>query len=638
MSLSGRLRRPGVVGLAAGFVVLALAGAMTIHAGVMRQQSGYFVRRALNVQKHLHHLFALVSGAESAERGYLITSNETYLVPYHEALRYLDPNFDELSRLLEDNPRQQLALTGLRLLVRQRMANIKTTVDLVVSGRADNVLRTMRTGTGDTEINEISRAMSEMMTAEQQLLERREDEFASATATLELGVMVLIGVTIALAVYAIATAHNQLSAISESNAALRAAHGQLIEAGTRREELEAQLRQSQKLDAIGQLAGGIAHDFNNMLSIIVSSLNILRRRLARGDDQYEQFIDSALDGADRAAKLVRRLLAFARQQPLAAAPLDANQLVADMTKLLRRALGEQVRIETALAEGLWRTEIDANELEHAIMNLAVNARDAMPEGGVLKIETANRRLVDADVSGIEGAKPGDYIVIVVSDTGFGMPPDVAAKAFDPFFTTKPVGKGTGLGLSQVYGFVKQSGGHIVVRSELGKGTSITMFLPRCFEDAPALERPQKKEDYPLGRSEEIVVVVEDEGQARQMAAECVRELGYTPIAAENAAAAVRILDQRSDVSLLMTDLLMPGMSGRDLAREARRRRPGLRVLFMSGYVRDAALLTSDDGRAEHLLAKPLSLDSAARKIREAIDAPEAGGDARRARQGGKDST
>ncbi len=273
------------------------------------------------------------------------------------------------------------------------------------------------------------------------------------------------------------------TAAANANEALRIANMKTLEEMRQKESLEQQLRQSQKLEAIGQLTGGIAHDFNNMMAVVIGSLNLLKRRIERGEKDFAKFVDSALDGAERAAGLTHRLLAFARQQPLAPQPVDCNKFVAGISDLLRRTLGESVRVETVLAGGLWRTFVDPSQLESAILNLAVNGRDAMPEGGKLTIETANASLDENYVAHNVGAVAGQYVFVAVTDTGSGMTPAVAAKAFDPFFTTKGVGKGTGLGLSQVFGFVKQSGGHIKIYSEPGQGTAVKIYLPRFFGDA-----------------------------------------------------------------------------------------------------------------------------------------------------------
>ena len=312
----------------------------------------------------------------------------------------------------------------------------------------------------------------------------------------------------------------------------------VAEAVEARLKSEHALHQAQKMEAVGQLTGGIAHDFNNMLAVVLSSLSLLERRLAKGED-VTRFIVAAREGANRAADLTRRLLAFSRQQTLAPEAINANQMVADMSELLRRTLGETVQLETVLAGGLWQTHADKNLLESAILNLAINARDAMPEGGRLTIETANCHLDEA-YAGEHAIKPGQYVMVAVTDTGTGMTPEVKAKAFDPFFTTKGVGKGTGLGLSQVFGFVKQSNGHIKIYSEVGHGTAIKIYLPRLYgaADKPRL---QNARDLALASGREVVLLVEDDEQVRSLTGQTLRDLGYQVIEARDAREALSAL-------------------------------------------------------------------------------------------------
>lgn len=296
---------------------------------------------------------------------------------------------------------------------------------------------------------------------------------------------------------------------------------------------EDQIRQMQKMEAVGQLTGGIAHDFNNMLAIVIGGLNLVQRRLAKGDTDVGQFISGAMEGANRAATLTQRLLAFSRQQPLSPQALKANDMVSDMSELLRRTLGETIQMETVLAGGLWQTYADAGQLENVVLNLAVNARDAMPDGGRLTIETANCHL-DSAYAAEHGVAEGQYVLVAVTDNGSGMPPEVAAKAFDPFFTTKGVGKGTGLGLSQVFGFVKQSGGHVKIYSEPDHGTSVKIYLPRYYGNAEAPARTLAR-GVPYGKSSEVILVVEDDSRVRELAVQMLRDLGYGVLEAEDGA-------------------------------------------------------------------------------------------------------
>lgn len=384
---------------------------------------------------------------------------------------------------------------------------------------------------------------------------------------------------------------------------------------------EEALRQSQKMEAVGQLTGGIAHDFNNMLAVVLSSLDLLDRKFLVDDPRARRFVDSARNGARRAAQLTQRLLAFARQQPLKPESLDINKLVAGMSDLLRHSLGGGVQLETVLAGGLWRTHIDPNQLESAILNLAVNARDAMSDMGEgrLTIETANCHLNERYAAEHPGVQAGQYVMVAVTDTGTGMAPEVVAKAFEPFFTTKEVGRGTGLGLSQVYGFVRQSGGHAKIYSEPGHGTSVKLYMPRQV-GAHAAEADVEQAAAGLhGDGKELILVVEDEPAMRALSVETLQELGYRVLEADSGPTALRLLDAHADVSLLFTDVVMPGMNGRKLADEARRRRPDLKVLFTTGYTRNAVVHNGVLDPGVHLIGKAFTLDELAARVREVLD-------------------
>ncbi|MDG2520602.1 ATP-binding protein [Caulobacter segnis] len=385
-----------------------------------------------------------------------------------------------------------------------------------------------------------------------------------------------------------------------------------------RDAAEGQLRQLQKLDAVGQLTAGIAHDFNNMLAVVIGALTLLSRRLERGDTDVQKYVDAAQDGAARAATLTQRLLAFSRQQPLAPESLDANKFVGGMTDLLMRSLGERVRLDTALGAGLWRVHIDAGGLENAILNLAVNARDAMPEGGKLTVETGNAS-VDESYGELNDIKPGQYVMIAVTDTGGGMPAEVIERAFDPFYTTKSVGKGTGLGLSQIYGFVRQSHGSVKIYSEVGVGTTVKLYLPRFVgEETPA--KPRKlKNALKRGLSEEVILVVEDEDRVRIVSVDALRELGYTVVHAANGEEALQLLDSGQAITLLFTDIVMPGMTGKQLADAAVARLPELKVLYTTGYTRNAVVHNGVIDPGTNYLSKPFTLESLGAKIRDVLD-------------------
>ena len=388
---------------------------------------------------------------------------------------------------------------------------------------------------------------------------------------------------------------------------------------TEKRNIEAQLRQSQKMEAIGQLTGGIAHDFNNLLQVVTGSLEGLQRRAGnllltpQGADM-QRFIDNALRGADRAANLTRRLLAFSRRQTLDAKPTDIGKLVAGMSDLLRRTLGEGISIHAVNANDLWRVSVDANQLESALLNLAVNARDAMPSGGKLTIETANCRLDQAYTARFEGLEPGQFVMIAVSDTGMGMSREIIERAFEPFFTTKEVGHGTGLGLSQVYGFVKQSGGHVRVYSEVNEGTTIKLYLPRLGSDVAEHEQAEHR-PTPQSRGGETILVVEDDEYVRTATSDMLGELGYRVVMAADGPSALQLVGEHPEIKLLFTDVGLPGgMNGRQLADAARATRPDLPVLFTTGYARNAIVHQGRLDPGIHLLSKPFTFAELADKL------------------------
>ncbi len=385
--------------------------------------------------------------------------------------------------------------------------------------------------------------------------------------------------------------------------------------------VEEALRQSQKMDAVGQLTGGIAHDFNNMLAVVIGSLDLARRRIDAEDQRVCRHIDAAAEGARRAATLTQRLLAFSRQQPLQPETVDLNTLVAGMSDLLRHSIGGDVRLETVLAGGLWRSHVDPNQLENVILNLAVNARDAMPDGGRLTIETQNAHLDSRYAADNPGVPPGQYVLVAVTDTGSGMPDSVIAKAFDPFFTTKAVGKGTGLGLSQVYGFVKQSGGHVKIYSEPGQGTTVKVYLPRLVGETSDRVDAAREPPIPLGDAREVILVVEDEPSVRRFSVDALTELGYAVLEADGATAALERLDAHPEIALLFSDVVMPELNGRKLAEEARRRRPDLKVLFTTGYTRNAVVHNGVLDPGVQMIGKPFTIEDLASKVREVLDDP-----------------
>ncbi len=392
-----------------------------------------------------------------------------------------------------------------------------------------------------------------------------------------------------------------------------------------RETVEDALRQAQKMEAVGQLTGGIAHDFNNLLTIVIGNVDMARRALANGEaSRAGRAMDNAQKGAERAATLTQRLLAFSRRQPLAPKPLNVDRLVAGMGDLLQRALGETIGLQTVSSPGLWRVDADPNQLEAAILNLAVNARDAMPKGGKLTIETANAQLDQNYTAAHAEVAPGNYVVIAVTDTGHGMSKDIVAKALDPFFTTKEVGKGTGLGLSMVYGFVKQSGGHLKIYSEEGQGTTVKIYLPRLLSGEEP-EEARRETVVDRFKRDQTILVVEDDDDVRAYTVEILRELGYRVLEAHDGPSALRLIDrQEKPVDLLFTDVVMPGMSGRELVDRAREQQPRLKVLYTSGYTKNAIVHGGRLDAGVELLPKPFTYHSLAEKIADVLDSGNIG--------------
>ena len=410
------------------------------------------------------------------------------------------------------------------------------------------------------------------------------------------------------------SAEQELTALNET------LESRVAEEIDRRSQAEEALRQTQKMETVGQLSGGIAHDFNNLLQVIHGNLTILQHALPEGEAKWRRSVANALTGTERAAALTQRLLAFSRRQPLDARPLDVNAMIGDMTELLHRTLGETIRIETRLAPGSPSAHIDGNQLENALLNLAINARDAMAGGGGrLEIETGFAELDQAYSELHPDATPGAFVRIAVRDNGRGMSADVLGRAIEPFFSTKEVGQGTGLGLSMVYGFIKQSGGSLALSSAEGQGTTVELFLP-CSDTAPeAKPAASSEKQLPRGRGERILVC-EDDSDVRRFSSETLIDLGYEVIEAADAGSALDLLSDGQRVDLLFTDVVLPGgKTGAELVREAQAAQPGLKVLFTTGYARSALDEPHSAGDKVELLAKPFGVDELAAKLRAILD-------------------
>jgi signal transduction histidine kinase len=445
---------------------------------------------------------------------------------------------------------------------------------------------------------------------EVRLLFVREHD-VSARRRLLLGAVVFsLAISILLALFVIGVFRRHVVELAQGKA-------ELTEEMRRRAATEGQLRQAQKMEALGHLTGGIAHDFNNMLAIVIGNLDLLGRRLSE-DEPRRRYVEQAQEGAERAAKLTKSLLAFSRQQPLEPMSLDVNRAVAEVSKLLRSTLGETVMIETVLAGGLWPALIDRSQLESAILNLAINARDAMPGGGKLTIETANAFLDEIYAQADGTVKAGQYVLVALTDTGVGMSAELIEKAFDPFFTTKPAGQGTGLGLSQVHGFVKQSGGHVKIYSEVGKGTTVKLYLPRSGTPVE-MQTSTRTPAVEVAPSGQWVLVAEDEAGVREFASSALRDLGYRTYEAPDGRTALDMLAKHAEIELLLTDVVMPDMTGRVLVDQARRERPELKVLYMTGYTRNAIVHNGVLDADARLITKPFTLSLLSTKVREVLE-------------------
>jgi len=611
-------RRLPIYSLAAlALVVLAVVGGIYL----VRAQAAASARvtHTIEVQVALTEVLEKVRAVESAVRGYANTHRPEMIEDLALSARDLSRDLSQVRLLTADNLIQRKNVAHLKTLIDDRLDLARRSITLIQQNRINEQRDLSQRLRGRAATQRISDHIDAMKTVERGLFTERVSRVENAVWLLTIGMLGALLVILGVAAAIVAETRKRYLAIEQARDEARLAANTARAEMAAREEAETRLRQMQKMESIGQLTGGIAHDFNNMLAIVIGSLDLAERRLEREPDRALQSIENAREGAQRAATLTARLLAFSRQQPLAPVPLDANKLVSGMSELLRRALGEHVLVETVLAGGLWTTFVDASQLESALLNLAVNGRDAMPDGGRLTIETANSYLDEAYAATREEVQPGQYVAICVSDTGVGMSNEVAAQAFEPFFTTKGIGKGTGLGLSQVFGFVKQSGGHIAIYSEIDEGTTVKLYLPRHIGPAAVRSAPEASEDIPQGKTSDIILVVEDEDRVRHFAVDALRELGYTVLSASNGFDGLDIIRDQPRLSLLLTDIVMPRMNGRQLADEARQILPGLRVLYTTGYTRNAVVHNGilDPGVA--LLAKPFTIAQLARRVRAILD-------------------
>lgn len=615
---AGKPPRGMLFGLGLMVVAMAVVIGLAAVSAFQRDERQRMVEHTLNVQKAITDSLSLMQDAETGQRGYMLTTDLSYLQPYLDAIGKINQQLDSLAALVADNPQQVQRAAELKAAATERLKIIDLTLVEVRRGQVAQAVSIIQEGSGKAVMDHIRAIAATMQKEEEALLQQRaaadqaSGELLRNTLLAAAIVAVVVGVMLFLAFRRFALA------LATSNRALAGKNVELESEMTARRNAEAQLVQAQKMEAVGQLTGGLAHDFNNMMAVILSATSLMRRRLSAGDTDVGKFVDAAEDGAKRAATLTARLLAFARRQPLSPETVEANRLVGGMSELLRRTLGEHVSVETVLGGGVWPVLADPSQLENSLLNLAVNARDAMPEGGRITIETSNAHLDDAYAREHSEVKPGQYVLIAVTDNGPGMTPEVMEKAFEPFFTTKPVGKGTGLGLSQVYGFVKQSKGHIKIYSEPGQGTSVKIYLPRAYAD-PADAKAEAAKMPALATHEgAIIMVVEDDAHVRDVTVAMLRDLGYVVIHASRPSEALEKLSGLPRIDLLFTDVVMPEMNGRHLADKAIAMRPGLKVMFATGYTQNAIVHNGILDPGTDLLGKPFSIDTLAAKVAQAL--------------------
>ena len=606
---------------------LVLAAALAVGLWLARAgEADGEVVQAFEVQRAARNVLISVTGAETGQRGFLLTSNPTYLQPFEQARSDVAQQLDTLERLTADDPVQSARATGLRPLIKRKFDEMVETISFARAGRQAEALAIINSDAGLQLMKQIREQLTAILDTERAQLAKSQERASRTRYTLAalIGLALLIATALA-AIFAISSRHAVKGLIERTR--------ELEEESRLRHEAEATVRQAVKMEAVGQLTGGIAHDFNNLLTIIVGNLDTMKRQLGElakfGSvpelaNKLKKPLDSALQGAKSAATLTQRLLAFSRRQALEPVRLDMNKLVTGMLDLLRRSLGEQINVETVLAGGLWPTYADAHQLESALLNLALNAKAAMPEGGRLTIETANTYLDDAYVRRFGDVEAGQYVVLCVTDTGTGIPKDILDRVFEPFFTTKGHGEGSGLGLAMVHGFVKQSGGHVRIYSEEGQGTTVKIYLPRLAgaEEMRAVPagKPADTSPAPVAHEQETILLVEDNEGVREYAKGALESLGYAVIEAGDADEALKLIRKRPSITLLFTDVVLPGLtSGRELADAVRRKYPGLPVLYTTGYTRNAIV---HQGRLDpdvHLLNKPYTQQELARKLRQLID-------------------
>ncbi len=614
-------RRSATLLTAASLVLLILVAVLAARMVQRVNDAADWTAHSLEVAAKTTELLKETQDLRIGERGYVLTGIDAFLKPYQSALPRIPPTLDELQSLVADNPSQVKRLERLRAAINAVIAESARPVALARKGDTAGAVAVVKSGYGLKVTDDFRAASDDFSQAENDLLDAR---LAAEARARTLMFAFVIASLAAAALAAIAAVIMNGALIRD----LRERSEALAEETRVRKETQAMLLQTQKMESIGLLAGGIAHDFNNLLTVVIGNLDSVERRLARvqsGDvAALSRPIVAAMQGARRAATLTQRLLAFSRQQVLAPQQVDLNRLVASLSDMLSRTVGETIAIETIQGSGLWPTFVDASQLENAIVNLVVNARDAMPKGGQITIETANASLDEAYCRQFADVTPGQYVLLSVTDAGTGIAPEHLSKVFEPFFTTKSEPMRTGLGLAMIYGFVKQSKGHIRMYSEVGHGTTAKIYMPRMdsaarVELVPSPARAGNAE-IPRSRLGETVLVVEDDDDVRDSTVALLEDLGYSILAARNGPEALAQLRSGARIDILFTDVVLPqGMNGRVLSQKAAALRPDLPVLFTTGYARNAII---HDGRLDpgvQFIAKPYTQEEIALKLRAVLD-------------------
>jgi signal transduction histidine kinase/CheY-like chemotaxis protein len=609
-----------------GFALVAAAALALIIGLVRSRDADMLVLHTLEVEQVAQTTLIAVRDSESAVRGFLLSGDTKDFDRFEPAFVLANEKLSVLKELTADNVIQLARVNNLEKLIQSKGDRLRKCAQLAKDGRRDEALAIINAPEDRETLDNIRAEIASVLATEQLLLKERQTDSAHQRYLLA----ALIGLALLTA-----TVLASILAVSSRNAlkGLLELTSELEEESKLRHEAESTLRQAQKMEAVGQLTGGIAHDFNNLLTIIIGNLDTMRRQLAAalnpGDVQtligkMSKPLDAAVQGAKSAAQLTQRLLAFSRRQALEPVRLDVNRLITGMLDLLRRTLGEDISIETVFAAGLWPVHADTHQLENVLLNLALNAKDAMPDGGCLTIETANTYLDDTYVRRFGDVAAGQYVVMCVTDTGTGISKDVLDHVFEPFYTTKPHGEGSGLGLAMVHGFVKQSGGHVRIYSEEGKGTTVKIYLPRLIHaEEPAAVPAGKPADVsvmPRAKPSEVILLVEDSEGVRAYAKDVLEELGYWVLEAASAEDAMVAVAKKPRIDLLFTDVVLPGATGRELADQIKQLYPHVPVLYTTGYTRNAIV---HQGRLDpdiHLLNKPYTQQDLARKVRELLDA------------------